>query len=195
MPPPHQRACRFCSAVLWEDKPYCWLCHQALDGSGVVPDGATFPPLMPPPLPPEPSQHFTFSLSTLMLAMTLCAVLSGLCATAPGLGIPLAILAVPAWIRAARVIRLDPWSRPNASLGKKVEAFMASLGFALLVCLAAGAAGFAACTGIVLVGAGAGSNNGNDALAILPIGLIIGGIIALYIFVILSMKFWPGRKK
>ena len=193
--PPRQRACRYCGAVLWEDKPYCWLCHQAVDGSGLMPEPATVPPAMPPVPPPLPPEHFTYSLSTLMLAMTLVAVLSGLCAIAPGLGIPLAILAVPAWIRAARVMRLKQ-SRPDANspMGTKIEAFMASLGFALLVCLAAGAAGFAACTGIVLVGA-AGSQ-GYDALAIaFPIGIVVGSILALYIFVMLSMKFWPRRKK
>ena len=186
--------CRSCGAPLGDDtSPICWLCdgetgHRKSEST--IQGRQTYPAL-PPPLPVIEPERFTYTLGTLMLAMTLVAVLCGLCVHWPGLGIPLAFLAVPAWIRASRSLDVDPETQLSRTLGDKLSRFFSSLGVVFLVCAASGMAGFAACTSIVIVGSGFG---GGSDLAVLPFGLLIGGIGFLVLMVVLWMTWWPKRK-
>ncbi len=211
--PPPSRFCAKCFAAWNGNRPTCWLCGapQELAAPGAprharvllppfpLEPYASPPPVpteshFPPPLPLLDPQPFQFSLNTLMLAMTLIAVLCGLCVSAPGLGIPLAILAVPAWIRASRALRIDTKIENRQNFGNKIEKFFVSLGAVILAALAAGAAGFAACTVICYAGVGLNNNGGRADEAAFQMGLMGGAVVVLAMFIWLSIKFWPKKK-
>ena len=145
----------------------------------------------PPPLPALETSPFTFTLGTLMLAVTLVAVLCGLSVTAPGLGIPLAIVSVPTWIRASRALAVDPRTSENSTLGDKLEQFITSLWVVIMICMASCIAGLAACAAVGLVGGEGWLNNYiGTGLAYLFIAVVLFGT-----FVHLSLEFWPTRER
>ena len=124
MPLPDMPQCPICHAPLKAGQRVCWLCQQAIDRSGASAHGPLLPPSLnvPPPLPPPPPDY-SFSLSTLMLAMTLIAVLAGLCKIAPGIGVPVAVIALFAWIHTVQETRRMSVSSPRLKLLKFFEAF------------------------------------------------------------------------
>ena len=93
-------------------------------------------PLLPPPLPPPESRPFTFTLGTLMLAMTLVTVLCGLSVSAPVLGIPLSLISFPCWLYTSQRLAANPKTRENPTLGDKLKTFFGALGLVLLVLVA-----------------------------------------------------------
>ena len=173
----------------------CGRCRSRAEAASRTTSKPPYPPLpaLPPPLPVIEPERFTYTLGTLMLAMTLVAVLCGLSVHWPGLGIPLAILAVPAWIRASRSLSINPKTSVNPTLGDKFEKFFLSLGVVILISLASGVAGFTACTIVFFTGfqSGPGSPSWDNSLAW---GSWIGGGAFVAMFVYLSMQFWPKRK-
>ena len=195
-PGPLPRTCPHCGAEFVGDKPVCWLCMQRLDGSGPVPDPKLRLPLRPdvwrppPPLPKERPEQFQFSLSTLMLAMTLIAVLFGLCAIAPGLGIPLFVLALPAWIRTARFVQLDEEKQGPMTPGEKILVFMASL------CGMVAIGGVAAIVGIVAFMVVCTNMKGSGLFeGPLPTAEAIAIVATLCVLVLGFIMYWPRRKK
>ena len=135
-PPSEPNRCVVCGAHVREGSPsVCWLCREEAEVIARKTPVGSLPasPDRPPPLPPMEPEHFSFALGTLMLAMTLATVLCGLSVIAPGLGIPLVIVSIPAWIRASRAIAVDPRMSGNATLGDKLEEFFTSLGIVFLL--------------------------------------------------------------
>jgi O-antigen/teichoic acid export membrane protein len=101
--------CPDCGGLLSPADDRCWLCHwrRPKKPAGSAPDQAAITlatlaktPGEGRPCPQYPDRtHLQFSLATLLLIMTLTSVLCGLIAAAPGLGIPIAVLSVPALVR------------------------------------------------------------------------------------------------
>src|SRR5947209_19328352 len=97
--------CPECGAPLAAGAEKCWLCaikHERPIGADRAP-AAESPPEPPvaasldaSPPPGDTSLNRTFSLSSLFLWTTLLAVILGVVRIAPGLGIGLAILSLPA---------------------------------------------------------------------------------------------------
>jgi hypothetical protein len=58
-------------------------------------------PVFPELRPPSPGE-MTFGLKSLFVVMTMLSVLLGIVAAVPGCGVPLAVLALPAWIRTSQ---------------------------------------------------------------------------------------------
>jgi hypothetical protein len=139
--------------------------------------------------PLRPAEHKrsgeTFGLSTLFMFITLVAVCLGVAMTAPGLGIFLAIVCVPAFIRAgARVTRYEA-SGQRTDPFDRFSFFLGSLGMILLIGLAGCAAFFAACLAACPVVLGT-----NNERLIVPF-LILASIAALAVIVWLLRRTWP----
>jgi multisubunit Na+/H+ antiporter MnhB subunit len=133
----------------------------------------------------------TYSLSTLFLIITVVCVFCGLIASAPGLGVPLAVLITPALIRTLVVTRIQRSQGMQATVESKISAFFSSLGVVILVLFAAAAAFFAACSavGLGLLSSPAFSAGG------LVLALIAGTIMALVVGGWILGRTWPTRKK
>ena len=80
-----------------------------------------------------------------MLLVTLAAVLCGLTAAAPGLGIPLAVLVTPALIRTFAVSNVSRAQGIEPSAEAKLASFVASIGLMLLIVVAGFAVFFVGC--------------------------------------------------
>jgi hypothetical protein len=168
----------------------CWLCHRSLtaDQAGITQAAAKFEH--------RPETRPTFGLSTLFLVITVVAVCLGAFVAAPGLGILLAVIAVPAFVRTSAATSAQEQSagRP-VDVPDKVGLFLGSIGVVLLIGLAGFGAFFAACWAscAALSVTGAFRGGGGDA-ALVWINLFAGGI-ALALVVWLLRKTWPRRHR
>lgn len=131
-----------------------------------------------------------FSLATLLLVVTGLAVVFGLMTVAPGLGILVLVLMVPALVRTQALTRRDDERAGRQStFGEKVGAFVVSLALMALIAIAAGvailAACFFSCTALYSGGMGASSE---FLIMAIPIG------VAALVVVGLIYRSWPRRK-
>ena len=127
----------------------------------------------------------TYSLSTLFLVITLISVCLGVVVAAPGLGVPLIILSVPALFRTAA------WKRTRvdgqSTTGQRIAAFVGSLGLVFLI-IVAGIIAFqiacwASCVAAITIG---GQNQ-----SVFIVGLVISALIGLFVSARLFRKTWP----
>jgi len=93
--------CPACGASLRPTSTRCWLCGADLATTEHGEDRFSGP--SPFALPAESAQGF--SLASLMMFVTLVAVMLGTITIAPGLGIPLAIVAFFAWLNTVAAVR------------------------------------------------------------------------------------------
>ena len=125
--------------------------------------------------PAEPTGHFQYGISSLLLVITLFAILCSITKMNPGLGIMAAILAVPAllWTTFAAVRRRDHGD-PMSS-GEKAGVFLltvfAVFGVIIAVIGAFAVAFFAMCA--------VTSGPGQDEFGSLILSVICGGVAAL----------------
>lgn len=132
------RTCSDCGATLPETADSCWLCKRS------VVEGQS--PFSEEPISSiERRAAFQFSIATMMMLVTLCAVIMGAFSVSPGLGIALAVLAAPAWLRTCMVAaRRRGRGRPMTAQ-EKMWAFGGSLGVVAAIVIAAGIAFYATC--------------------------------------------------
>jgi hypothetical protein len=180
------RTCPECGAVVEGNR--CWLCHRSLtaDQAGVAQATA--------PYERQQASQSTFGLSTLFLVITVIAVCLGVFVAAPGLGILLAVIAVPAFVRTSAATSAQEQSagRP-VDVPDKVGLFLGSIGIMLLIGLAGFGAFFAACWAscAALSVTGAFRRGGGNS-GLLLVNLFAGGI-ALALVGWLLWKTWPHR--
>jgi hypothetical protein len=135
-----------------------------------------------------------FQLSSLFLTITVICLCLGLFRAAPGLVIPLMVIAVPALVRTRRASRLASMAGKPLSLGARIGTFITSIFILALVIVAGFVAFCMACISLFLptIGAqGAGQRNETSVVQL----LLIGGSVALIFFVIwISRAIWPKAK-
>jgi len=206
--------CLQCGASLPAKVSFCWLCRKdlgagATGGTGIlpVPAGAlaTRPghpaasPFAPGAALTERRVFYQFSIASMLLIMTLCALVLGAFSIAPGLGIGLAVLTTPALVwTSVTAMRRRARGRPMDPMAK-VSLFAATLGTVALVSVAAGAAFYATCLAGFFAGAAASEARGGRTFeAKISCGLLVGiplGIVAalgvLYLAVRLIRRFRP----
>jgi len=167
------RRCAVCNAVVPASSKRCWLC-----GGNIVADesSATGPsPNAKIPFSP-PAQEFapgSFSLATLMLFVTLAAIVCGVISLAPGLGIALGLIMIPVLAHTAILAQNEREVGHLVSASGTIMMFLSSL---VLVCISGIAAGVAfgvTCFAGGLTGLAAGSAVGGGYGAI-GVGVIAG---------------------
>jgi hypothetical protein len=135
---------------------------------------------------PPPSARFT--LASLMLIVTLSAVLFGVIALYRGIGIGLAVLSVPALVRTVGI----QWRRRAAgaplSPVDKGAAFLASLAVVTTITAASFAAFAAICFPAGLAAFG------TDAVALAWFGWIVGIAAGLVVAYFLARLLWPASR-
>lgn len=145
----------------------------------------------------------SFRISTLMLVIALIAVCLGLIQQAPGLGIPLAFISFLALVRTGIITSRSHDHKVDLATRHKPVTFVSSFGVFLasfgmmvlvLICvvIAAGAACYTVCAGIVA------TNHANESagiVAMVPMVLVVSGGL-LWGFVVLIRRlnrFRPGN--
>ena len=148
--PPVAAAAKFCpecGANVAFQAERCWLCHRPLHASEII-DAE----IIPPPIASARLEHpfrqvklGQFSLETLLMVITLAAVCLGMTAAAPGMGILIMVIAVPALIRTVMAGHQERQAGRPMSAGHKFLTFLASTGIVLAVVGAGCSAFLAAC--------------------------------------------------
>ena len=178
MPPTR---CPECGVLLNPGDANCWLCHAlpptlvAADvvrraGLGELDDthAAT-------------GGRFQFGLSSILLFVTLFAILCSIIKMSPGLGIPLAILAAPALLRTCVVALRQSARGKSMSAGEKTQLFVLSIFMVFLVAVAAIIAFCVAAAAICAFAVPMGPGSGNQTLVMvlgIAAGLAVGVLVA-----------------
>jgi hypothetical protein len=184
------RPCLDCGALNYTSATKCYLCGEEL-----TPALPGTPPPLPTPLPLETRGPLTYSLSTLFLIVTLAGVCFGLIAAAPGLGIPVTVLVIPAMIRTLAETRQQQRLGERPRTEDKIGNFFVSLAVMFAVIVAAGVAFFTACSAI---GFGLGTLTRFDSPAfgvVVFLALGSGLFAAVFVTVLILRRTWPRRDK
>jgi len=131
-------ACPQCSAPLPTKARYCWLC-----GVPQGPSQATVP--VEAAAVVEPRAAYQFGISTMLLMMTMLAVLMGVFALSPGVGLAITFLATPPLIRTCIVAAKRKTRGQRMSPLAKLGIFGSTLGIVIVVVAASIGAFFAVC--------------------------------------------------
>jgi len=155
-----EQICSQCDAGQGDPREKCWLCGTAL------------PPFssqtVATPLDiseTRPTQAFSFSLSTLLLLMTLASVCLGLITLYPGLGVLVCVLLVPALVRTARVVQHYKAIGVPVSNAQKAGLLLASFGVATVLTTVTIVAVFSSVCGVLILVFYGDEGGGNDLLA------------------------------
>lgn len=183
--------CPECGASLPPQVTRCWLCGRDIAPSGPATlTGTPFAEVAGAGTSPfEQRAKFQFSIASMLLWMTLAAILLSLFTISPGLGILLGILSAPAAIRTAVLaMRREAAGRPM-TVESKVTVFLGTAGIVLIFVVAALAAFVATCFPLGL--AAFGANAGGLVVVAFLAGLLASGL-ALYGLYRLFRNRWPG---
>ncbi len=179
------RVCPECGADTLPDRTHCWLCGAKLAGGSTTAAASA-------PAPP------TFALTSLMLLITLVAVVLGVYTIAPGVAVLLVIAVVPALSRTFRVTRRREREGTPLRTRDKIGTFFYSTLLASVILVIVGGASavafivglFAACAADRQA-AGWYSREARIAAVISAVALLTGLAIAARI----AWKLWPISKK
>jgi hypothetical protein len=176
---PGRAVCPHCQAVVDPRAAQCWLCGERLDerASGAAPRAAVH-------------REGSFSLSTLLLIMTLVAICCGLLVAAPGLGVVASVLLAPVLVRTAMVVRRREAAGARVSSGEKIALATTSFVVALVL---AGVVGFAAFCCFCAVCAFAFGAGGNEP-GLIALGLGVGVVGLLSIWGVVKLFQWSRRR-
>jgi hypothetical protein len=137
--------CPRCGATWRPGADKCWLCYAPAPTATHVglKEFAT-----PKPVRADAASAVgsSFSLASLMMAMTLVSVVFGISTFAPGVGIPLGIVLLVVWLKTAERARQRRQLGQSLTWAETIQLFFASFGVAiamLAVVAAAGGAAFA----------------------------------------------------
>jgi len=116
--------CNECSANLADGMTHCWMCGARVE---VVLDAFVLPdPDAPTPPVAQQRARFQFSLASLMLTVTLVAVVAGVFHQAPGLGALLLIFGIPAYVLTCETARNRRTGGRPMSSTEKAGVFVSS---------------------------------------------------------------------
>ena len=200
------RLCATCVATFPEGNSSCPTCGNSSSEPAATPNVET-DVKKPSPIDPNPyaaphvdlhSAGPTFRLSTLMLTITLISVCLGVATWFPGVGLGLALLATPAYVRTALAgFRLRREGKPP-TIEEKVFIFFASLAIVTSIVVAAGAAFYGTCWvglyGGVVVSEAVGVKGLDTIMPGLIAGVVVGGAGGLAALFFAIRWLWPYRK-
>ena len=179
-----EKVCPKCSAQQPLGTDLCWLC-----GAEVPVDGGAEVVVDPVAVAP---QRFSFSLSTLLLLITLASVCMGLLAVAPGLGVPMCVLLVPVLVRTAMVVRRREAAGLPVSRVEKIGLAASSFGVASVLAIVVSAAAFAGFCGVCLLMVSADGRYGGPGMFAWGVGMCF--IAALAVWISIGVLKWIRRR-
>jgi hypothetical protein len=160
--------CPHCGAERVRGAATCWLCGAKLGEAEFTAAAGQSPPM-------------SFSMSAMLLVMTLACICFALLAAAPGLGIFVGVILVPVFIRTARVIKVREARGIETTAVEKwslaIGSFFAATVMAIVVLFTAFAAFCFSC----LAGYAA-AGNGNDSAPVVIAFLVAGAVTLLVVY-------------
>jgi hypothetical protein len=152
--------------------------------------------------------RLTFSLSALLMFFTLWPVCFGIIVAAPGLGIPLTVLAVlvmMALVRSSAAAARDESSGKSIDRAAKFARMVISFGLIVLVVIAGAIAFLAAsigvCEGFAATGLFPNPRPGRDEMSLplsdtgITVAFVVAGGVAFLLVVGLLWLTWPRRRR
>jgi hypothetical protein len=171
----------------------CWICARPLSADEPIDAVLVASPRSPP----------QFGLSTMLLGVTLICVCLGVATVAPGMIVPLLVIAIPAMVRAISATSQMKREGQEVTFSDRLSAFASS--FAVVAAawfagamvwvaglVALGIALFAVC---VTAMGGNRAPQVDNSLMVIGAVLGVGGVIAGFVlFVVMLIRTWPTRK-
>lgn len=183
--PTPTRTCPQCGQPLAADSETCRNCGR--DG------GNPFTSPTEPASEPkrrEVESELWFALIVVIVACTAIGI------AAPGIGVLLGMVFVPAVVRAAAVMKRDAKvAGARNSAGRMTSAVFASAGISIAVWMASAVAFAAVCTPVGLVGGLVAASIRSDGTVLVVLAFGLGGMAALAVFFWFMRKLWPGAAK
>jgi hypothetical protein len=174
--------CATCRATQLPGAERCWLCGEPVSGSaegtatGVSPTAVQQPASVP---------AASFSLSTLMLFVTLVSVVCGVISIAPGVGIALGLILLPVLAQTAILAHREEELGHALRPGDKIMLFFGSLGLVAIAGIAAAIAFGVTCFvggwGGVAAFSAFGSGGYDDVGWGVAVGFILGTLAGVYV--------------
>lgn len=177
------QVCPQCGAQQPGETNACWLCGAEIAAAGIA--SASSDPVQTAP------ERFSFSLSTLLLLMTLASVCFGLLAVAPGLGVPMCVLLVPVLVRTAKVVRRREAAGLPVSHAERVSLMLSSFGVATVLAVVVSASAFAGFCGVCLLAISPGQYGGPW---ILLWGFGMCAVAAFAVWLVVLVVKWVRRR-
>lgn len=140
---PNAMECPYCGAKQAYAGTPCWLCGNK---NPMMSDS----PRATGPLPSDPAK-LSFSLSTLLLIVTLASVTFGILAVNPGLGVFACVILAPVIVRTVMVVRRREQRGVEVRPVEKIGLFLASFGVATILAVVVSTAAFASFCGVCLM--------------------------------------------
>ena len=176
--------CPHCQAQQPGEVDRCWLCGGALS--------ATIDAATDPADQAARRDHFSFSLSTLFLLMTLASVCFGLLAVWPGLGIPVCVLLVPVLIRTTMVVRRREAAGTAVSRAARVSLMASSFGVATVLAVVVSSAAFSGFCGVCLLMVSPDRKYGGPGMLLWGIGMCV--LAAIGVWLTIRVAKWIRRR-
>jgi hypothetical protein len=162
--------CHDCKAQLQIGDEQCWLCGAKVTS---VPGAATVrKSAVARPTPGGPVA--SFSMATLMMFVTLVAIVCGLFSIAPGVGVALALVLLPVLAHTAIAANREETSGHSLRPGERIMLFFASLGLIVMAGVAASIAFGVTCFAGFVGGAALGGTLGAKGEASIGWGAVFG---------------------
>jgi hypothetical protein len=181
-------SCRHCGAELIAGRSECWLCHASMPAGGdaaiIVAEAAGNRQAA------RPTGRFQFGISSILLFTTFVAILCSITTMSPGLGVALAILAIPALLRTYVVAARRGASGKPMSTGGKAGVFLLTLFVvvgAIVAVLGAFVVAFLATCAVT------GGDRGFDGS--LPLALLFGGVAAIATIVVIVLTLVAASRR
>jgi hypothetical protein len=163
--------CHACHAQLKIGDDRCWLCGAAVT-TEVAAAAVTEPVAARPPSIGSPVA--SFSMATLMMFVTLVAVVCGVFSIAPGVGAALALVLLPVLAHTAIAARREEATGHSLRPGERITLFFASLGLVVVSGVAASIAFGVTCVGGFFGGAALGEAMGAKGYDSIGWGAVVG---------------------
>jgi len=181
----HSRlACPKCGALQPRETELCWLCSAKATTEGNDPASVDLVQVAP--------ERFSFSLSTLLLLMTLASVCMGLLVVAPGLGVPMCVLLVPVLVRTMMVVRRREAVGLAVSRIEKISLMASSFGVATVLAVVVSAAAFAGFCGVCLLMVSPDNKYGGPGILAWGVGMC--AVAAFAVWLTIRVMKWIRRR-
>jgi hypothetical protein len=180
--------CAYCDELNCEEAGCCWLCGRNLAADVAARQAATPVKLLGGDRPRQ------FSLETLLLLVTLTAMLLGLYTAMPGVGILAAIIAVPSVLRTFALDERYRQAGPPVTLGLRLRHFEQSFVTTAANGLAGVGAGlFVGFLGLMCAGLVGWAINDILGVLVMFTTLIVSLVVSLTVMIRAFARCWPRQ--
>ncbi len=173
-----QSVCSRCGADLPKGSNTCWLCYANVPAPG----DESVASRLEPPLPPrtaDSGHEGAFSLASLMMFVTLVSVVLGTITIAPGVGIPLAVIALIVWARTVSVVRFRGSVGEPVRSSQVVWMFVRSIAMVLLLTVFIGVAAIAAFCVVCFASFESSPSSGARVAQIIALLVLVAALFAI----------------